>query len=200
MRAVTVQVDSISAVAGFIFPGDRVDILLAHNVPQTASNLLEGERGGAGNDTQVATTAEILIPNIRVLAVNDRKPPPPPAPAGQEQNAQPQQPENTTPQNVTVALTQEEAKKLRLAEKNGTLSLALRSMQDMDDEAVGLPVTLVDLSRVEGGVEDLKGWKKTNGTDERRREQMNTGVIIIRGVTAQPGTAFPSPLLPTGER
>lgn len=174
MRAVTMAVDSISGLAGYLFPGDRVDVVLTHAVPQMAPDIFSGQQMSR---SVTSTTTEVLLPAIRVLAVNNRKPPPPPSAEG----SRPQPEVVEQPANVTLAMSQDDVKKLRLGEKNGTLSLALRALQDGDDNAVGLPVTLFDLSRWEGNGGEGKwrtGGNRAVGGDE---------VIIIRGVMAESG-------------
>ena len=52
MKAVTVRVNDIEGVAGFVLPGDRVDIMLTRN----------GERGAGSSD--------VVLQNIRVLAID----------------------------------------------------------------------------------------------------------------------------------
>jgi pilus assembly protein CpaB len=59
MRAITVGVSATSGVAGFVFPGDRVDLVLTQEVP--------GEGGGAS-----LKVSETVIRNIRVLATDQR--------------------------------------------------------------------------------------------------------------------------------
>lgn len=51
-RAVTIRVDDVTGVAGFLLPGDRVDVILTRDV------------GGKGNPTN-----SILLQDIRVLGV-----------------------------------------------------------------------------------------------------------------------------------
>jgi pilus assembly protein CpaB len=53
MKAVTVRVSDIEGVAGFVLPGDRVDVFLTRNA----------ERGGAGS-------SDVVLQNIRVLAID----------------------------------------------------------------------------------------------------------------------------------
>jgi pilus assembly protein CpaB len=53
MKAITVRVNDIEGVAGFVLPGDRVDILLTRNA----------ERGGSGS-------SDVVLQNIRVLAID----------------------------------------------------------------------------------------------------------------------------------
>lgn len=98
MRAVTVPVDEVIGVAGFVKPGDRVDIIT------TAS--------GVGQTGDVAFT---VLENIEVLA------------AAQETEDKSQGKAKVTT-SVTLAVTPSEAEKLALAEKIGKLRLALRPM------------------------------------------------------------------------
>jgi pilus assembly protein CpaB len=58
MRAVTVAVTNTSGVGGFVFPGDRVDLVLTHEVPNGVNLPLRG--------------AETILTNVRVLAVNEK--------------------------------------------------------------------------------------------------------------------------------
>ena len=59
MRAVTVAVSATSGVAGFVFPGDRVDLVLTQTVPG----------GGEGAPLKVSET---VLRNMRVLATDQR--------------------------------------------------------------------------------------------------------------------------------
>ena len=63
MRAVTVKVSQEQGVAGFVFPGDRVDVLLAQTI--------EVKEGSAYPDDQIFT-AETIVRNVRVLATDQR--------------------------------------------------------------------------------------------------------------------------------
>src|SRR5689334_18375904 len=59
MRAVTVPVNASAGVAGFIFPGDHVDLMLTQQV----------SGGGEGSPLKVSET---IVRNIRVLATDQR--------------------------------------------------------------------------------------------------------------------------------
>ena len=63
MRAVTVRVSQEQGVAGFVFPGDRVDVVLAQE--------LAVKEGSAYPDDQIFT-AETIVRNVRVLATDQR--------------------------------------------------------------------------------------------------------------------------------
>lgn len=157
MRAVTMQVDAISGVAGYIFPGDKVDVLLTHNIPQ----LLSEDNDGTGTNTP--RVAEVIVAGAKVLAVNLRG-------SGQDPNGN-----VGPPNNVSLEISIRDAQRLRLAENNGTLSLALRSLKDEDMHTVPAPSSLTDVSLVEIEKSD----------EEVKAEEV---VTIVRGVKAEIAT------------
>ncbi len=108
MRAVTISVSAQSGVAGFVFPGDRVDLMLTQEVPG----------GGEGPPLKAAET---IIRNIRVLAADQRT----------DKTVDEQGKTivaNTS--NVTLEATPKIAEKIAVAQTIGQLSLALRSIAD----------------------------------------------------------------------
>lgn len=107
MRAVTVPVSVTSGVAGFIFPGDRVDMMLTQDV----------QGGGEGPPLKVSET---IIRNIRVLATDQRI---------DSKNADGKT-EVKQAASVTLEATPRIAEKIAAAQQMGTLSLALRSIAD----------------------------------------------------------------------
>jgi pilus assembly protein CpaB len=107
MRAVTVPVSALTGVAGFVFPGDRVDLVLTQNVS-----------GDAGPPLKVSET---IIKNLRVLATDQR--------------AQPTKDDkgNTIVSEyklVTIEATPRIAEKITVAQSIGTISLSLRALAD----------------------------------------------------------------------
>ena len=103
-RAATIRVNDINGVAGFVLPGDRVDVLLTRDV------------GGGSARRDLVT--DILLQNMKVLGID------------QDANAEREQP--IVVRAVTLEVTQPEAQKLTLAQKLGTLSLALRHANAAD--------------------------------------------------------------------
>lgn len=97
MRAVTVRVNDVVGVAGFVLPGDRVDVLLTRNKL---------------NQQDEKPTTDVLMQNVKVLAVD------------QEANETRQKP--VVAKAVTVEVSPNQAQKLTLAAQVGYLSLALR--------------------------------------------------------------------------
>jgi pilus assembly protein CpaB len=111
MRAVTVPVSATSGVAGFIFPGDRVDIVLTQEVVG----------GGDGTPLKVSET---VMRNVRVLATDQRM-----DAKGEDGKAVVQR-----FTMVTLEATPKLAEKIAVAQKIGDLSLSLRSIADNSAE------------------------------------------------------------------
>jgi pilus assembly protein CpaB len=107
MRAVTVPVSATSGVAGFIFPGDRVDIVLTQAV-------------AGGGDGQPLKVSETIMRNMRVLATNQRMSP----------NDKDGKPVIEPFSLVTFEATPKMAEKIAVAQTIGQLSLSLRSLAD----------------------------------------------------------------------
>ena len=113
MRAVTVGVSATSGVAGFIFPGDRVDLVLTQEVT------------GGEDSGPPLRVSETIIRNIRVLAVDQRL-----QPTRDEHGNQVAQ--NTS--TVTFEATPRIAEKIAVSQTMGQLSLSLRSLADNQAE------------------------------------------------------------------
>jgi pilus assembly protein CpaB len=110
MRAITVPVTATSGVGGFIFPGDRVDIVLTQEVG-----------GGEGEPLRVSET---VLRNVRVLATDQRI------------NARDEEGNQVPVMSSTVTLeaTPKIAEKIAVAQTIGQLSLSLRSIADNSAE------------------------------------------------------------------
>jgi pilus assembly protein CpaB len=107
MRAVTVPVSALTGVAGFVFPGDRVDMVLTQNV--------------AGTDGPPLKVSETILRNLRVLATDQRA-----RPTVDDKG-------NTVVSKyklVTLEVTPRLAEKITVAQTIGTISLSLRSLAD----------------------------------------------------------------------
>jgi len=111
MRAITVPVNVSSGVAGFVFPGDHVDLVLTSNV----------EGGGDGPALKVSET---IIRNLRVLATDQRT----------DEKDKDGKTVVKTFSNVTLEVTPRIAEKIAVAQSLGTLSLSLRSIADNDSD------------------------------------------------------------------
>jgi pilus assembly protein CpaB len=119
-RAVTVRVDDVRGVAGFVLPGDRVDVVLIRSVP------------GAGGSSE--NISDVLLQHIKVLAV--------------DQLANERQETPTVARAVTLEVDTDQAQKVLLATNVGKLSLILRQAGE-SNPASATRVTERDLARIE---------------------------------------------------
>lgn len=107
MRAVAVRVDDVVGVAGFVHPGDHVDVIVT-------MKPLEG---------QSAPISKIILQGIRVLAVGKDV----------SQAAKGDKAVNATV--ATLMVDSEQSEKLALASTKGQILLALRSRIDLEEIA-----------------------------------------------------------------
>jgi pilus assembly protein CpaB len=112
MRAVTVPVSAQAAVAGFVFPGDRIDLVLTQSV-------------AGGGDGQPLHVSETIMRNLRVLATDQRTD----NLVGEDGKTVVR-----TFSTVTVEATPKIAEQMAVAQTLGTLSLSLRSIADNSGE------------------------------------------------------------------
>ena len=109
MRAVTVRVDDITGVAGFVTAGDRVDVVLTRNKTETQSGpVVEGQAPTVTNEM----ASEVILQNVKVLTLDQ---------SADESNTAAQ-----VAKAVTVEVTSADAQKVALAQQLGTLYLLLR--------------------------------------------------------------------------
>ena len=102
-RAVSVPVTVTSGIAGFVFPGDHVDVLLTHNLPVAIEGGLERRAGGT------------VLRDIRVLALD------------QKVDVKPA--EAAVPRTATIEVTPKQSEIVAVVVEMGKLSLSLRSLQ-----------------------------------------------------------------------
>lgn len=107
-RAMTVKVDDVIGVAGFLTPGTMVDVLTVIDPP--------------GNTISNNPISKIVLQNVKVLA------------SGQNLDKPKDEREADAVKAVTLQVTPDQAEKLALASTEGKLRLMLRNMIDQDDE------------------------------------------------------------------
>ncbi len=99
MRAVSIQVNAITGISGFVFPGDSVDMVVTHTV-----------RGRNGRDSR--HVSETVLQDIRVLAVDQKT---------DDKNTK-----ATIAKTVTFEVTPKQVEKIGIINKIGKISLSLR--------------------------------------------------------------------------
>lgn len=103
-RAATIRVNDVIGVAGFLLPGDRVDVMIT--------------RQADGQGAQPFT--DVLLQNVRVVGV--------------DQDANEAKDKPALVKTITVEVSQTDAQKLALAQQVGSLSLALRNLANLSPE------------------------------------------------------------------
>jgi pilus assembly protein CpaB len=104
MRAVSVPVTATSGISGFVFPGDRIDLILAHKV-----------QSGEGQERKINRASETILTDVRVLAVDQKT-------ATQEGAA-------VLAKTATLEVTPTQAEIIAVSVTLGELSLSLRSLR-----------------------------------------------------------------------
>jgi pilus assembly protein CpaB len=104
-RAFSIRVNDISGVAGFLLPGDRVDVLLTRQIEEKEKDKLD-------------QVTDVILQNIVVRGIDQ---------IADEDRNKPQ-----VVKSVTVEVSPEDAQKLALAQQVGQLSLALRNVATND--------------------------------------------------------------------
>lgn len=109
-RAVSISINATTGISGFIFPGDRVDVILTQTIqdPHDSKN--------------VHRASETVLHDVRVIAV--------------DQTTNDQENEPVLAKNVTLELTPKQAEVVTLVSELGKLSLSLRSIVLKDGEQV----------------------------------------------------------------
>lgn len=103
MRAISIAVNDVRGVSGFVLPGTLVDVILTRNI----------QGGGATSEDM---RSDIVLENVRVLAI--------------DQSADDKTTDPKVARTATLAVSMRDAQRLAIAEKIGTLSLALRRLED----------------------------------------------------------------------
>lgn len=108
MRAVSISINPTTGISGFIFPGDKVDVILTMSVQDRQ------------DDKNVNRASETVLENVRVIAV--------------DQTTNDQENEPVVAKNVTLEVTPKQAEVVTLVSELGKLSLSLRSIVREDEE------------------------------------------------------------------
>ena len=114
MRAVSIAVNQTSDISGFVFPGDRVDILVTLPVPALST--------GGGYAHKAAQT---VLSDVRVIAIDQRL---------ESKDGQP-----SVARTVTLEVTPKQSEIVAIADEMGKLSLSLRSLANPSEPPPVVP-------------------------------------------------------------
>jgi pilus assembly protein CpaB len=119
MRAISIDVNEPSSVAGLVFPGDRIDLLL--NMQFTIKEI--GPDGQLQTSDYRPQTSETVLENVRLLAT--------------DRNLNDIEGEPKKLNTVTLELTPKQAEMIKVAAQMGQLTLSLRGLGTPDGKASG---------------------------------------------------------------
>mgnify|MGYP001422084433 CR=1 FL=1 len=141
MRAISVKIDEYSAVAGFIMPNDRVDVIKTGK-----------DRGRDGRKEE--HTVETILHNVRVLAI------------GQEIETKDGK-KFVTGKSATLELTPVQSERLAVEGASGDLSLTLRSLAESLRANGQMPEEAMPAKQETSGVKMLRygTWSRVYGTN-----------------------------------
>ncbi len=161
MRAIAIDVKAASGVAGFLSPGDRVDVILIYRA-----------RVGGGDQLAAAATesgllekaSETIVENVRVMATDQDS-------LGNTAGGERKAKVNKT---VTLEVTPKDAEKIAVATEMGSLHLALRQLGDNSSRR-GQSVGTTDL----GAAESLRrSIQETGGGGGTGRVRVYSGAEV----------------------
>ena len=159
LRAVSVPATATSTVSGFIYAGDRVDVLLTH--------ALTNDAGQQHNAT------ETILRNARVIAMD------------QKLDFTPGDKPDVA-KTATLELTAKQTEIVTLAVKMGELSLVLRSLQDPADEerdVAGGEDATAELGDSYTHDSQVSRLIKDPNPPPKPPDAMKTSVFVLRGAS-----------------
>ncbi len=121
MRAVSVPINATTGIAGFVFPGDRVDLILTHKL-----------KSGSGKKKKVTQVSETVLTGVRVLGMDQK--------SDDQKGKGKGKGTVKVPKTTTIEVTPKQAEMITVAKEIGKLSLSLRSLAI--EEVSGLPAAL----------------------------------------------------------
>ena len=140
-RAVSIQVNDVTGVAGFAKPGDYVDVLMIES-----------------DETKTSATSRLILQNVLLLSINKSMTyDAPPAQPEQQQGGEGEQPAESTvnpatqaienPALATLAIRPDEVLQLVSASKIGEIYLMLRPLVPQGDYYTGAEYTMDSLKK-----------------------------------------------------
>lgn len=184
MRAISVPVTVTSGIAGFVFPGDQVDLIVTYSVQDQPRP--DQTNPGPLMEHKVAET---VLRNVRVIAID------------QKLDGKPG--EATVAKTATLEVTPKESEVIALASEMGKLSLSLRSLvpgpneanQEVADLSSGASPLRAETYTVDSDVSPLlrrTEYKPAAKTDNKKDSDTSV-VTILRGGAAQSTTVSNGP-------
>ena len=150
MRALSVRVDEVIQVAGFVMPGTRVDVFVTIDPSQQQNNPM----------------TKLILQNVVVLTANQI--------VQTAQNGEP-----TTATVVTLLVTPQDAERLILAATRGRIQLGLRNTLDLDSIATtGIRIpNLLPSAPVRSARRNVPAARRSTGIEVYRGADVTTEIV-----------------------
>jgi pilus assembly protein CpaB len=165
MRVVTIALNETDGVAGFVYPGDHVDLIYTHDIDawESAPSNSDDAASGPVSVKVKQTVSETLLSNAKVVAIDQRS---------SSVGAVDRNGALVIPRSASIMVSQADAQRVRLATKTGSVSLALRALADKESKETPVLVGPSDVSLAK------------TGTSDSASDVVDGGVKIVRGAPA----------------
>jgi pilus assembly protein CpaB len=170
-RAVSIPVDSTTGNAGFIFPGDRVDLILTHAVTKQSIET---------------RASETFVEDVRVLAVDQMLDNP-------ENKA-------VLAKTVTLEVSPKQAEEINLAKDLGKISLSLRSLASGQDVPKVLRASEGDIPNTASEPDSLDDLLRTQETEGAHGSTVTRDTEVSRIISPAEGASSPVVVIRGNER
>ena len=160
-RAVSVAVTPSSAIAGLVFPGDRVDLILSHRAATTGDEA----------KPESVLASETVLENVRVIAI--------------DQSTDDQKGKPFVPKTATLEVSPRQAEMVMVASELGKLSFSLRSLARADEGEIGGDSAVSDPDVAERGRTITHDAEVSRLIVESRRRLSGSVVHILHGSKAE---------------
>ncbi|WP_343562729.1 Flp pilus assembly protein CpaB [Kiloniella sp. b19] len=151
-RAISVPINATTGISGFIFPGDLVDIVLTHSMPEG-----ETER----------RVSETILHKVRVLAV--------------DQKVSASEGTPTPAKTATLEVTAKQVEIIAVAMEIGRLSMALRSLALTETEEASIENGVVTYQPEPTYTLDTQASQLLNLPKQVAKKQSTKTIRVIRG-------------------
>jgi len=156
-RAMSIKIGADSGVAGLVFPGDRVDIILTHNLEKS--------------DGSQHRASETVLTNVRVLALDSRV---------DDETGQPK-----LAKTATFELTPKQVEIISVSRELGRLSLSLRALGKNEAELERLAKSGEPLEEPQPQSGKTYTWDAEASVLVRFPESEGETVTVVRGNNSQ---------------
>jgi pilus assembly protein CpaB len=171
----------LPCIAGFVFPGDHVDLIYTHDVERVVSTQAANGSALPVTQKETSTVSETLLTNVKVLAVDQRS---------SNAGAVDKNGALLIPRSTSLMVSQVDAQRVRLAQKTGSLSMVLRAMADRESADALILTQKSDISQGKtADVETQDAVRVLRGAPKGFSETSNSATSTLRAAPPISGAA-----------